>query len=44
MDALKIIDSEAIKLEFVNNVSPCIVRPQDNDNYTYLVLPCRISK
>lgn len=44
MDALKIIDSESIKLEFVNNVSPCIVRPQDNDNYTYLVLPCRISK
>lgn len=44
IDALKIIDSEDIRLEFVNNVSPCIIRPIDNDNYTYLVLPCRISK
>ncbi|MCA0384979.1 MAG: DNA polymerase III subunit beta [Firmicutes bacterium] len=44
IDALKIIDSESIKLEFVNNVSPCIIRPADNDNYIYLVLPCRISK
>lgn len=44
IDALKIIDSEDLRLEFVNNVSPCIIRPTDNDNYIYLVLPCRISK
>lgn len=44
IDALKIIDSENIKMEFINNVSPCIIRPDDSDNYTYLVLPCRISK
>jgi DNA polymerase-3 subunit beta len=44
MDALKIIDSEEVYLEFNNNVSPCIVKPVDNDYYTYLVLPCRISK
>lgn len=44
IDALKIIDSEDIGIEFVNNVSPCIIRPTDNDNYIYLVLPCRISK
>lgn len=44
IDALKIIESEDIKLEFVNNVSPCIIKPTDNDNYIYLVLPCRISK
>ncbi len=44
IDALKIVDSEDIKIEFVNNVSPCIIKPMDNDNYIYLVLPCRISK
>ena len=44
IDALKIIDSEDIKIEFVNNVSPCIIKPMDHDNYIYLVLPCRISK
>ncbi len=44
IDALKIIDSEEVFLEFNNNVSPCIMKPTDNDFYTYLVLPCRISK
>lgn len=44
IDALKIIDSEEVYLEFNNNVSPCIMKPTDNEFYTYLVLPCRISK
>lgn len=44
IDALKVIDSEDITLELINNVSPCIIKPIDHDNYTYLVLPCRISK
>jgi DNA polymerase-3 subunit beta len=44
IDALKIIDSEEVYLEFNNNVSPCIIKPVGNDYYTYLVLPCRISK
>lgn len=42
IDALKIIDSEKIILEFTTNVSPCIIRPTDNNNYTYLILPVRI--
>jgi DNA polymerase-3 subunit beta len=44
MDALKVIDSEHIKIEFINNVSPCVITPEDSDTYIYLVLPCRISK
>jgi DNA polymerase-3 subunit beta len=43
IDALKVIDSEKVKLEFSTNVSPCIIKPTDNDNYIYLVLPVRIS-
>ena len=39
---LKVIDSEVIYMEFLANISPCIIKPQNNDNYTYLVLPVRI--
>ncbi|MBF8984420.1 DNA polymerase III subunit beta [Lutibacter sp. B2] len=42
IDALKIIDSEDIYLKFTTSVSPCIIKPEDNDNYTYLILPVRI--
>ncbi len=43
IDALKVIDSEMVLLEFSTSVSPCIVKPQDQINYIYLVLPVRIA-
>lgn len=43
IDALKVIDSEMLLLEFSTSVSPCIIKPQDQDNYIYLVLPVRIA-
>ena len=42
MDALKTIDEEYISLELNTNVSPCILKPYDDDSYTYLLLPVRI--
>ncbi len=42
LDALKIIDSEIIYLDFITNVSPCIIKPTDHSHYTYLVLPVRL--
>ncbi|WP_129599570.1 DNA polymerase III subunit beta [Anaerophilus nitritogenes] len=42
LDALKIIDSEEVYLEFTTSVSPCIVKPADHENYTYLILPVRL--
>lgn len=42
LEALKIIDSDEIYLEFTTSVSPCIVKPTDNNNYTYLILPVRL--
>lgn len=42
IDVLKVIDSEVIYMEFLANISPCIIKPKNNDNYTYLVLPVRI--
>jgi len=44
LDALKVIDSEEIVMEFTTSVSPCIIKPCDNENYIYLVLPVRLSR
>lgn len=43
VDALKIMDSEEVQMEFSTSNSPCIIKPIDHDNYTYLVLPVRMS-
>lgn len=46
-EALKVIDTEEITLEFTSNVNPCIIKPvharQSAREYTYLILPVRIS-
>jgi len=42
-EALKVIDSEKVVLEFITEVSPCIIKPADNDNFTYLVVPVRMA-
>lgn len=44
IEVLKVIDSEEIEIEFTTSVSPCIMKPSDNENYSYLVLPVRLSK
>ncbi|WP_300276720.1 DNA polymerase III subunit beta [Peptacetobacter sp.] len=43
MEGLRYIDSEEIYIEFTTNVNPCIIKPVDEIDYTYLLLPVRIS-
>ncbi|BEP27671.1 DNA polymerase III subunit beta [Helicovermis profundi] len=43
MDALKIIDSEEVIMKLTTSVSPCIIKPVDDESYTYLILPVRLS-
>lgn len=43
IDALKVIDSEQILFELSGPFSPGVMRPLDNNNYIYLVLPIRTS-
>lgn len=43
VDALKVMDSDELHMEFSTSVSPCIMKPMDQDSYTYLVLPVRMS-
>lgn len=42
MEALKVIEDEKIYLKFNSNVSPCVIKPETEENYTYLLLPVRI--
>ena len=43
IDALKVIDSDQIIFELSGPYSPGVMRPLDNPNYLYLVLPVRTS-
>ena len=42
LDALKVIDDEEIFIELGSSISPCIIRPIENENYTYMILPIRM--
>lgn len=43
LDGIKIIDSQEITMDLVSSVNPCIIKPINDDNYTYLILPVRLS-
>ena len=40
-DVLKAVDDEFIYMDMNNNISPCVVRPVEGENFYYLVLPVR---
>ena len=43
LDALKVIEDEEIFVEFGSSISPCIIRPVDEDgSYLYMILPIKI--
>ncbi len=43
LDALKVIDDEEIFVDFGTSISPCVIRPVDQDgDYTYMILPIRL--
>ncbi|MDR0397288.1 MAG: DNA polymerase III subunit beta [Oscillospiraceae bacterium] len=41
-DILKVLDDDEIEVRFQTNVSPCILKPLEGDEYLYLVLPIRV--
>lgn len=41
MDAIKAIEDDEIKLEFNNNITPCIIKSSKNENSKYMILPVR---
>jgi len=42
LDALKAIDDEEVYIEFGTNKSPCVIRPTDEGDYTYMILPIKM--
>ena len=42
LDALKVIDDEEIFINFGTSISPCIIKPIENEDYTYMILPIRM--
>ncbi len=44
LDALKAIDDEDVYLEFGTNKSPCIIKPVENGDYIYMILPIKMKE
>ncbi len=42
LDALKAIDDEEVYIEFGTNRSPCIIKPVENGDYIYMILPIKM--
>lgn len=42
LEALKNIEDEYIFMNFNTNISPCVIQPENEKDYIYLVLPVRI--
>ena len=43
IDALRVIDDETVTIYLVNPKAPCFIR-DDEENYTYLILPVNINQ
>ena len=43
LDALRAIDDEEINIDFGTSISPCIIRPVDEGDYIYMILPIRLN-
>ena len=43
LDGIKYLNSEYVAIEFLGAINPCVIKPIDDIEYTYLILPVRIS-
>ena len=44
LDALKAIDDEEVYIEFGTNRSPCIIKPVEDGDYKYMILPIKMKE
>lgn len=44
MDALRAIDDQEIFVNFGTSISPCIIKPVEEGDYTYMILPIRMKE
>ena len=43
LDVLKAVEDDEVAFELGTSVSSCLIKPVEGKNYTYLVLPVRIT-
>ncbi|MFA6525125.1 MAG: DNA polymerase III subunit beta [Patescibacteria group bacterium] len=41
LDGLQSINSERVSLEIINNTNPGVVRPENDENYVYIIMPIK---
>lgn len=44
LDALKVIEDEEIFVDLGTNISPAVIRPIEDGDYTYMILPIRLKE
>ena len=44
LDALKSIEDEDVFVEFGTNISPCLIKATENNDYVYMILPIRLKE
>lgn len=44
LDSLKAIEDEDVFVEFGTNISPCLVKSVENNDYVYMILPIRLKE
>ena len=42
LDVLNVIDTEALEVELSGDVSPAVIRPQGQEDYTYVLMPMQV--
>lgn len=43
LDSIKNLEMDDIRIEFNNELSPCVIRPVTSQDYTYIIMPIRTS-
>ncbi len=43
IECMKVIADDYIKLSFSTSINPCLIRPADGEEYTYLILPVKLN-
>lgn len=43
IDLIRNVSEDVLRMRFNSSVAPCVVVPQQGDQYLYLVLPVRVS-
>ena len=41
LDGINNIDSEEVKIEIINNSTPCVLKPLKDDSYLYVIMPIK---